>query len=385
MDSKIGFELHGLQKLFVTTLTSVKEPECFVAPEIIHEFVIGEVARVKHRIIENALAIEGEDAVRRYVRIHQCSIVALMDSLFRRRDQREVMEYCELVDGLLTFLQQQFPQYFDDRGRAPLLHIDEMHTVVGLTFNDVYEKLSATGIDDEFANIILDPLYRFYLDYGVQRISFHRLRFLEHVYEHCTEIAQDKHQADYVEQGFLELLMYLNYNSRQTYMGLVQYIRGSLPSELDSKSKRAAMSRYLKTATQATVHPESAYHPDGPTLKSQFIHFLTTEMANVDQEDCDKAAGRSGDEIQIPTKPKFDLSVAQLGCLLRLLADTGVVSCENISALIRWVALNCETKKSQNISPESLRIKFYDIEEGTRRAVQERLIKLLKSVENLPG
>lgn len=380
MNSNVGFELHGLQKLFVTSLSDSKVTGCWLDAVLIHELVVGEIARIKHCLIEKVLTMEGEDAVRRYVRIHQYAIVGIMDNLYKRRDQSGALECCDLLDGLLSFLNQHFPQYFDELGKAPLKQVHDMRIEIAGLFGLLEKRLSDTGVFGEFVLMILDPLHRFYSKAEWQRVSFHRLRFLQYVLEHSEKLVHDKLKADGIEQSFLDLLIYLNYNSRKTYMQLVQFVRDFLPPDLDSQSKRYTLCQYLKTTSQATVKPNSGYHPQAPTLKSRFIDYLNAELRDLVDDD-DERPQEPTTDLTILNKAKFDLSVAQLGCLLRLLTDTGLLSTDNISALIRCVALNCETKKSRSISPESLRIKFYEIEDGTRRAVVEKLSNMMKSAQ----
>ena len=380
MNSNPGFELHGLQKLFATSVTTVNYSGRFLFdPDVIHEYVIAEVARIKHSLIEKALTIEGEDAARRYVRIHQYCIVAIMDKLFRRSDQPGAMECCDVLDELLSFLNQHFPQYFDDLAKAPLKHIHEVRIDIALSYSLLLKKLVSISTFEEFGYMILDPLDRFYSKGEEQRVSFHRLRFLRYILEHSKKLVQDEPKRDDLDQNFLDLLLYLNYNSRKTFMQFIQFLHDLLPTDLDVDVRHDAFSNFLKAAMQATVKPNTGYHPHAPTLKSQVIDYLTAEVSALHPESHVAEPVEPNRELAIPVKAKFDLSVAQLGCLLRLLTDTGVVSTDNISALIRSVALNCESKRAGQISAESLRKRFYNIEAGTQRAIQERLTELLKS------
>lgn len=383
MNGNVGFELHRLQKLFATSITAVKAPGCFFDPGLIHGLVVGEVARIKHCLVEKVLIIEGEDAVRRYVRIHQYSIVAIMDKLFHRRDQPGVLECIDILDGLLSFLAQHFAPYFDDLGKAPLKHIHDMRIEIAASFELLQKRLLSACCFEQFAYMILDPLVRLYSKHDGQRVSFHRLRFLGYILQHSRNLAEEKPESDDVDQHFVDLMLYLNFNSRKTYRQLIQFLRDFLPADLDYKSKRSTLCHFLKTATLASVKANTGYHPHGPTLKSQLMDYLHAELRQLSDEHEAEQRQEQNPPEPIANRAKFDLSVAQLGCVLRLLTDTGVLTTENISALIRCVAVNCETKKSRSISPESLRLKFYDIEEGTRRAVQEKLANLIKSAENL--
>lgn len=385
MNDNSGFELHGLQKLFATSASTVVYTGRFLFdPLVIREYVIAEVARIKHRLIEKALTIEGEDVVRRYVRLHQYAIVAIMDKLFQRSDQEGALECCYVLDDLLSYVNQHFPQYFDELARAPMKHIHEVRIDIALCFGFLKQKLlGSAGAVEPLAYIILDPLHRFYTKGEEQRVSFSRLRYLRYVLEHSKKVVQDRCDPDYYGRRFIEMMLYLNYNSRKTFIQFVQFLQDFLPAHLDFHTRIHNISEYLKIASQSTVKPNTGYHLHSPTLKSQMIDYLAAELKAL----CDKKAEEEAYPVrneEAPTfKVKLNLSVAQLACWLRLCIEAGLIAMGNTSELLRFVALHCETKRAGQISAESLRIKFYDIEEGTRRAVQEKLTSLMKSAEGL--
>ena len=384
MSSNPGFELHGLQQLFATSVTAVNYPERFLFdPIVIREYVIAEVARIKHRLIEKALSIEGEDAVRRYVRIHQYSIVAMMDKLYKRRDQPGAMQCCEALDGLLGFVRNQFPQYFDEMGKAPLKHMHEIQIDIGISFKRLNKKLESISTFGLLNYAVLDPLERLCLKRDSERVTFNRLEYIDSILQYLKAFVADKPESDDLDRNFLDLMLYFNYNSKASYTQFIQYIGNLVPEDLDVTSKRYTLSQYLKTATQAMVKPNAGYHPFGPTLKSQVINYLTEELSYLADEEEDEEVSVHYADAAFPAKAKLNLSVAELGCLLRVLSDSGVISIANIAGLIRCLALNCETKRSRSISPESLRIKFYDVEASTVKAVRQMLGNLMKSVEGM--
>lgn len=385
MSSNPGFELHGLQKLFATYVTTARTPRCFIDPVLIQELVIGEVARIKLRLIESSCAIKSEEAARKYVQIHQYAIVAIMDKLFQRRDQPGALECCDVIDGLLSSIREHFPRYFDELGKAPLKHIHELQTHVRLRLEWLETKLLSFASFGQFAYMIIDPLKRFCSKDEGQGVTFHRLRFLSYILQHSKKTIQDRQDPDDGDLIMLDLMLYLNYNSRKSYLQLVSFFRDILNTDLPIQTKRDAMFLYLNTTMQASLKPNTGHHPHAPTLKTQLIDYFNGELRQLDLEAQRVQSDLSVPEQVITNKIKIDLSVAQLAFLLRLLTDTGVISTENISELLRWVALHCETKQSKSISVESLRIKFYDIEDGTRGAVQEKLVDLSKLARTLPA
>ncbi|MGC8823154.1 MAG: hypothetical protein ACP5PZ_00980 [Bacteroidales bacterium] len=74
------------------------------------------------------------------------------------------------------------------------------------------------------------------------------------------------------------------------------------------------------------------------------------------------------------------MSVAQLGFLLKIAFEVGIVKNPNQRDVIGFMANHTKTKQADTISPESLRTRFYNIEDSTRQAVKEYVIKMLNYI-----
>ena len=75
-----------------------------------------------------------------------------------------------------------------------------------------------------------------------------------------------------------------------------------------------------------------------------------------------------------------DMSVAQLGYLIRIMIEVGIIKNTNQRDVLRLFSGIVKTKHADTISPESLRTRFYNIEENTRLAIKDLVIKMLNFV-----
>ena len=91
-----------------------------------------------------------------------------------------------------------------------------------------------------------------------------------------------------------------------------------------------------------------------------------------------------GEEADLPSlmleKIELSLSVSQLALLLRASMDSGLITNENKTAVLRCIVCFVRTGKTESISLESLRKKFYEAERGTKDAVKDLLMDLFKQV-----
>lgn len=74
---------------------------------------------------------------------------------------------------------------------------------------------------------------------------------------------------------------------------------------------------------------------------------------------------------------KIFLSVAQLGLLIRLFIEKGLLAKENIGELFTFFATHFSTPQTQYISPDSLRKKSTDVEFSTAQKLKGHLIAML--------
>ena len=77
------------------------------------------------------------------------------------------------------------------------------------------------------------------------------------------------------------------------------------------------------------------------------------------------------------------LSVAQLACFIRLMTEEKLIANPNQTEVIGFFAEHFRTDKSENISAESLRSKYYTIEGGTSNAVKDILIHMMNHIRKL--
>ena len=92
--------------------------------------------------------------------------------------------------------------------------------------------------------------------------------------------------------------------------------------------------------------------------------------------------GEQATTIPNDFKIKLELSVAQLACLLKALVDNKIIRNTNVMGLLRFFSGHTITKKTEKISLDSLRGKYYNIEWNTRQAVADMLEAITKKLND---
>lgn len=381
MYNNSGSALQGLGKFFATCLSGEDETGDLFPLAQPGAVLAADVARIKQHLLEKAVTMKGEDALRRYVQFHQYSLVSAMDQLFEQRGRLSTEGYYEALQGLLLFLKQTFPEYFNDDAIAPRGGVLAARADVAASVPSLENRLESSGADRAVIEMILDPLKRFLSASGEERVSFSRIQHLRYIVKHPVRLCESASRGQKLNRQLVQLLFYLNYNSQRSFLQLTTYVGNILKASHQVSDKIKCLAWLLKKVNQATVKSGTGYHRKSPTLKSQMALYIAEELrywTNVSERENPPEVKT---ESKLPFKMKFNLSVAQLACLLRLFTGAGLITNRNTSALIRFVARNCETKRTGRISAGSLRIRYYEIEDGTQRSVRDTLAEVLKASE----
>jgi hypothetical protein len=372
-------ELHGLRKLLTTAEPATPQPGGPNSPDTLRSLVAAEIASVKQRLIDKVLTIEDEGAIRRFLHIHQYGLISIMDEVAGNPLCYAAFECHEQLDELLSFFQQQFFDYFNAEAAAPVMHLAVIRAESEVHLHRLTKVLEKSSAHTHMVEMVLYPIMRLH-EPRTKAPTFNRIRHVRYIFAHLERIHAQGCQGTELNAQLLQMLLYLNYNSKKTFTQMTTYIRSFLNGDADLHQKIVGLSTLRKEVNQATVKQGTGYHMDAPTFKSQLANYLTEELDYLSHI---KNPPESADEKADPRsafKLKLGLSVAQLGCLLRILIDTGLIACGNIVALIRFVASHCETRKTGAISAESLRIKYYNIERGAHEAVCQKLTEVLKAM-----
>lgn len=159
---------------------------------------------------------------------------------------------------------------------------------------------------------------------------------------------------------------------------MVRYIQWSVQKTTAVNEKLEELAFYLKFANQETSLNGIAFnHLDAP-VNIQIADWISQEVQYLKhKQQLLPMTLDAEDAVPTDFKLNFDLSVSLVAYLFRSFIETGVIQNKNTSELIRFLTKYVKTKKSESISYESLRIKYYSIENGTKDAVKKTLQSIL--------
>jgi hypothetical protein len=395
MCQNVYYQLHRLEKLIAERPTCVHEPASAYGLKENYESIMKEVECAKENLIEKVLTFRDETQLQLYVQFHQQRLIKLLDEVFLSEGagpmsgggQHSLPHRYKILEDLLAFIEVHFARYFDTSSKVPSGLIYDTQKVLARIVLSLDTSLNDTGADPLLVKVLLDPIKRvLMLESTTAKISYSRLSYIGRIHKELSNVFERMDSASSINDELRLVLLSINFNSRKSRAYFIQYIDRELGTVETRIEKIEILSLLLKQVNQVPVARGVGYHEHLASLKSQVKNYVAAELAYRERfkEHCpDRNA-----TVLLPTlgdfRIKFELSVPQLAFLVRLLLKVGVISNENVSELLRFIARHSVTKRSEEISVGSLRTKFYEVESATMDSVKRLLLQATNAIGRNP-
>lgn len=335
-----------------------------------------ECERVKKAFTQLVLSAEDEKRVRRYFHFHQETLTTLID----KTDQSEKSQAAVLLAAirkllldLLDTFRDEFPEFFNLQVRMPRCLTERTISELNQLADSLSSKFSATTLDPVFFNIILDGFK------ALEFASYQKVEYLRNLQHHLSHLDVSVNDPDLLRQDLCRALINLNYNTLMFFDYYTESVKKALVNCETLSDRIDLVSWFLKQCNQEQCLQKISFDPQLPPIHVQLGEWLTQELDYLRQKyQFRLSPGLHEEDPEKDFKLNFDLSVSQLAYLFKALVETGFIRNKNTSQLIRFLVKFVKTKKSESVSYESFRMKFYNPESGTKDAVKKVLGSLLQ-------
>jgi hypothetical protein len=208
--------------------------------------------------------------------------------------------------------------------------------------------------------------------------------------EVCNIIAKDidaglsNSQVTYFERLLSELdavnhihvvLVYLNFNSRKYFNHWIDHLSRKMSVDESNAEKLERLLLEQKMINQLPCEFNIGYTDKYPPLKQMITDWIAEEIHFLERSHhLISALGSTEKSIEKEDfKLELDISISQFAFLIKALMAIGVIRNKNISELSRFFFRFVRTKRSENISAEGFRLKYYNVESATKDVVKNTL------------
>jgi hypothetical protein len=280
------------------------------------------------------------------------------------------------IEKLQHFIEKEYKIYLNLNSHIPFCSTYIQEFKICKKLNKVKAILLKSNINNHLLKIIEEPILI------IEKLNVHvKLTYFE--FNLCSEIINELfNQIEFeklTEEVILDCLFDLNFNSLQ----LFKYITGTILKEVedieDNTEKIYDYYRILKIYNQKICRNTLKYKTNLPSIKKQIIAWIEEEINYLT-----KIIDQEKNKFQIPSHNENNIkflsifSVAQLSFFFSLLIDTSIIDHKNQADVLRFIANNFKTKNTDKIAIGSLRTKFHNVESNTIKAVNDKIIEMLK-------
>lgn len=340
-----------------------------------------EVNRIKASWKNQVLAATSERWIKRYIQHHQRGITELLDSLLKEwTDQGNYLNRIlwDSLEELRAFIEKYFHGYYNLDERVSFVYASLAKQDIKKQLMVIKKLLSGANKEHVPLKMVLAMLDNFTKRTSDTTCNYRQIAYMKEVLHEFSNLAQDGIPLSW--HHMIDFIFYVNFNSP----AFVKYYTNSVQAELVKESTLNGQLEKLayeyKVINQKQVRPGLIYMPELKSAKVLIAEWIIEEMQYLrEKQQLLNATPVALDKgIKNDFKIILDMSVSQFACLIRTFIEIGVIQNKNITELVRFITGTVQTKRSESISQESFRMKYYNIESGTKESVKKTLNRLLQ-------
>jgi hypothetical protein len=386
----VDYEFENIESLTRQLIAAAKGPNSSAGKQFndIKSSISAEIARAERSFALKVLSFEAIRQAELVVRYHQLSLTTLLDELFNlsgsiseqskaKRNSNSLHVITEiqlLLEDLLQSIQILLPDYFDLDSPAPKSAKEKALLEIKEGSDQLEVSLSRFSIDPDLRVSALS-VFTDFLKAHDQPITFRQVSCVRALAAQLLELTSNALEASPIDNQVRTILLNVNCNQNTCVGYFMHFLAMELSSAETISDKLERLALHYKTVSHTQTRSDFSFHVEQASLKMQVLEWLVEEIAFYERKR-ELNLGPSGkpDElIATDFKLIFDLSVAQFACFIKVLTETGVVQNKNQSELFRFLVRFVKTKRSENISYDSFRTRYFNVESNTKGAVSNLL------------
>ncbi len=371
----VAYELEDIESKITENISLAASGDLtFDVPEFFRQ-LDQECSKVKRAFRQQVVSFENERLVKRYFHFHQESLIDLIDTLSTEQQLKHpfLQSILDRLAGLLNYLEEHFPDYFNQDMKMPVIYGPTIRKEL-----DEFRALLLERFRDTATDVSLIDLLKASLDVYLNTkgsLTFRQFYYLKLLRLNIEGI--EVSGPEFATIDLIRVLMHCNFNSESFYAYVLKYMSHSIEVAESLGDRLELLIFYLKFANQEASNHAIAFNHQYPPISVQVADWLSQEVMYLKTKQQLMSVASAEDIVPSEFRLQFNLSVSQLALLFRAFIETGVIQNKNTSELLRFLAKYVKTKRSENISYESFRIKYYSIEAGTKDAVKKTLQSML--------
>lgn len=356
-----------------------------------------EAKRIKKAFIEVAFGTENEKLIERYMSHHQVDLIRLSDCLLHYLDGEVSFKIKSLthdppftkllkytygyLEDLINYLENHFSRYFNLDATVPrsyrLMAIHDFKEKLA----EIDQQSNARNLDSRLHQVITNPLRRL-ISGNEEKVTFRKLIYFKKLVFELENFFQNQSSENNLVQNLFSSMIYVNFNSFKFFAYCTEYIKAQYQEKDTLTDQIDNLALTSKIINQTQQKPRVAYCNERQSLKHTLIAWIDEEIAFLEKRHqlTFNMPVVQSDSFTDKFKLQTNMSVAQLAYFIRLLVEEKIITNRNQREVLQFFARFTRTKKAENVSAESLRTRYYNVDTSTKEAVKDLIIRLLNHI-----
>lgn len=381
------------------TILIIKEP-CKIEellPEIrfflyCYLIVKNENYKIKITHKERFFSLKSKDDLELYIHRKQQALENLHQSLIKEIcpiDPREIYKFSSdynkidclkityiYIEKLLLFIEKEYQNFLNVNIQVPYrtLLVKEIEIEEKLIF--VKSRLLDSNIIKKLFQLAYLPIHKIATINIQEKITYNEFYYCIEFISKLYDVLQQK-KDDISDSDIIGWLFDLNFNSIEFFDYKTDEINKKLDLLESNNQKIDALYQLLKGYNQRQGDYIKKFHKRHPSIKEQIVNWIEEEIEYLSKK---IKLGENIRHDEMPSKPRVkiqtNMSVAHFSYFNKLLMQAKALSHDNNSEFFKFIADNYKTKLTENISADSVKTKYHNVEESTIIATRQLLIKL---------
>lgn len=336
--------------------------------------MVQEAKRIEMLVSDKLLALKNPTQVSTLLNMVLQKLIRICDRLFEVNDA--ISPETQVIVELLTAIKRMVPQSISPQLSLPKAFVQTQGAVFAGQWQKLQLALAEQRINPLLVEIAGLPVAAFVPEKG--KLQWGDYTWLRRFFDFIENIDWQHHDCGSTEDALISALIRLGYN-HQRFMGYCyRLIKERTDAKAGRKAKLEELARCKTLILQDVAISDLRYESRTEKVGDQLCAWVDAEMKLVAQVEPDDA----GDTFKNPVKFKHKLSVLATALWYKLQYDHGVFDEDSLDVLADKIAKNCASKQQSEISPGSVKTKFYTKDSLTIKQIEDLLVKMLSDLRN---
>lgn len=379
--------LRRLESVISKDIPALMQMDCQINESIVEDFrkfLAEEGEKIKTSIVSQIGQVSKKKEVRKYIRHQQQNLIVLNSSLIKHTypeklailsNQLEstVLFYYtyKTLEDLLNFMENHFTGYFDPDAWLPLSYrliaVHEIKQDIEL----LETKLVESNVDHKLVTIIFVEFWQVLDVECTNEITWRKVKYLKVLKNELMQILELDNQNK--TDSIRELLISLNFNTASFFTYYTNLIIAEFNAVEDSSNRFEKLALCMKQINQVRDRHGYIFDIRYRPIKEQITAWLGEELNFHQTTQLSLDLDHPNQSNSNLAKIELDLPVAQLSCLLYGFKEGEIIKNKKMLDVFRTISETVTSKRSDKLSAEGLRTRYYNIEHSARTEIIRKL------------